>query len=106
MPVRLQERMDVWEEPRGCRVVVIYEDLPSRDLAIQICDNLQHVFIRDMEFDFTWWRLKYLGDSEIARQAAQAAIDADLILLALRSVEDSSTQVIAWFEQWSWLRKH
>ncbi len=87
--------------PEVCRVAVAYEDALTRDYSIQLCDNLSQKFEGDLEFEFTWWGFKYLGDAEIAAQAAQAAIQADLIIVCVHRAESFSFEVQRWFEQWS-----
>jgi hypothetical protein len=52
-----------------------------------------------LEFQFDWWRFKYLADPEIAMEAALGATQADLILLAAESPE-LPTHVQRWFEGW------
>jgi hypothetical protein len=80
-----------------CSVVSIYEDLGSRDLLIQLCDSLSRQFKGDVDFQFDWCRFKYLADPGIALEAAQKAIEADLILLAPQST-DLPPHVQGWLE--------
>jgi hypothetical protein len=87
------------ERARRCAVVSIYEDLGSRQLLLQLCDSLARKFKDDLEFQFDWWRFKYLADPEIAMEAAQSAAQADLILLAAQS-PDLPVDVQKWFEGW------
>ena len=80
--------------------MVVYEDAPARDLAIDLCDRLVANFNRDLDFEFTWWRFKYFSDPEIAAQALEAATSADLIIVLAHRVEDFTADVQAWFEAW------
>ena len=82
-----------------CGVVSIYEDLGGRELLLQLCNSLAWKFKDDLEFQFGWWRFKYLADPEIAMEAAQSAAQADLILLAAPSSE-LPVEVQRWFEAW------
>ena len=84
---------------KRCAVVSIYEDIGGRDLLIQLCDSLVRKFKDDLEFQFDWWRFKYLADPGMAMEAAQKAAQADLILLAPRS-PDLPGYVEGWFEGW------
>jgi hypothetical protein len=81
-------------------VLVIYEDAPTRDRAVRLCDALVSKFSPDLEFEFTWWRFKFLSDPDLALQAAQAALEADLILVSVQRTEDLPLEVKAWFERW------
>jgi hypothetical protein len=87
------------ETTKRCGVVSIYEDLGSRDLLLHLCDALAWKFRDDLEFQFDWWRFKYLADPAIAMEAAQSAAQADLILLAAQSPE-LPVDVQRWFEGW------
>jgi hypothetical protein len=87
------------EITRRCAVVSIYEGLGDRDLLLRLCDSLAWKFKGDLEFQFDWWRFKYLADPEIAMEAAQRAAQADLILLAAQSPE-LPVDVQRWFEGW------
>ena len=87
------------ETTKRCGVVSIYEDLGSRDLLLHLCDALAWKFRDDLEFQFDWWRFKYLADPAIAMEAAQSAAQADLILLAAQSPE-LPVEVQKWFEGW------
>jgi len=81
-------------------VVVLYANTTARDAAVQLCDNLAKKFGSEMDFEFTWWGFKYLCDEEIGKQAASAALAADLILVAIEREEDLPLEVKAWFEKW------
>ena len=81
-------------------MVVLYEDVATRDAAVELCDTLTAKFGADLEFEFTWWGFRYLADDEIAKQAAGAALAADLILVSVRQAEDLPLEVKAWFERW------
>ena len=82
---------------KRCAVVSIYEDIGSRDLLIQLCDSLARRFKDDVDFQFDWWRFKYLADPGMAMEAAQKAIEADLILVAPQS-PDLPNYVQGWLE--------
>ena len=92
------------ERREVCSVMILYEDLHARALAIQLHDRLIPRFIGEIEFGFNWWRFDYLADPEIAREAAACALRADLILVSLHQLPDVSLTVKSWFETWLWKR--
>lgn len=94
------EEMNLVEGARLCTGAVVYEDTPARDAAIALGKSLARRFEGDLEFEFTWWRFKYLGDSEIARLAAQAAVQADLVILSVRNMNAVTTELAPWFDLW------
>ena len=91
---------EFWPKPEVCTVVVLYADPITRSAAVELCDNLAKKFGTEMDFEFTWWGFKYLNDEEIGRQAASAALTADLILVSIQRAEDLPLEVKAWFEKW------
>jgi hypothetical protein len=84
--------------------MVLYEDLPARDLAIQLHDRLILRFMGDIEFAFNWWRFDFLADPQIAREATSCALSADLVLVSLHQLAEASLAVKGWFETWLWKR--
>lgn len=92
---------EIWtDKPEWCEVAVIYEDIPSRDSAIRISQHLANQFARDLDFTFSWWKFKYLSDTELAAEAAQAASRSDLVMFATRSDRNLPAEVKNWVEQW------
>ena len=87
-------------KPQVCTLAVVYEDAPARDLAIRLCDGLARKFEKELDFEFTWWRFKYLSEPEIARQAGRAVAAADLIIVSIHSGDDFPLEVKAWFDGW------
>ena len=83
-----------------CKIAVIYHDVVCRDLAIRLCDRLLQTFVNDLDFNVTWWGIKYLPDPKVAWQAARAAAKADLILIAVPGQEHLSGTLKAWVEHW------
>ena len=99
-----QKHQDGGNDTHWCSVVVVYEDSASRDVAIRVCKNLERTFEHEVRFDCSWWRFKYLADPEISQLATQAALEANLILVAIDLADDLPMEVTAWFEQWSSFR--
>jgi len=66
-----------------CRLVVIYEDHPSRDRAIQVCDHLQQQFAGDITFEISWWKFNLLADSQVASQFTDVMARVDLIFVSV-----------------------
>ncbi|MSU59539.1 MAG: hypothetical protein EXS35_15440 [Pedosphaera sp.] len=83
------------EEP-WC-VVVIYEDKPSRDHAMAVCDHLVGKFWTEVEFTFRWWRMDFLTDPDLARVAGDDAAKADIILFSSAAETDLTTPMAQWF---------
>lgn len=87
-----------WSAPEKCGVMVLYEEVPSRDLALRVCDRISQNFAGDLEFEFTWWGLRYLSDAQVSLEARRFAMEADLIIVAVQRTALLSMEVLAWFE--------
>ena len=85
--------------------VVLYEDLATRDRAMEICDRLVHKFWADVEFEFSWWRFDFLHDSALAGDAVRLAARSELILLAAHAGRELPPQVKSWIESWLPIRE-
>jgi hypothetical protein len=80
--------------------VVVYEDQPTRDRALGLCDDLIRKFWSDLDVEFSWWRFDYLGDADLASQAADAAIKADLVIFSAHSAKELPLPVRSWIDLW------
>jgi hypothetical protein len=91
------------KEVRGiagvCDVMVVYEDADALDAALNVCKRLVTQFEGDIEFHFTWWGFKFFKDPAISNQAAELAIQTDLIVFSSNEAEVPAS-VKAWFEAW------
>jgi len=85
-------------------VTVVYEDTGARERALSLCHHLVQGFRTEIDFDFNWWRFRYLEDSDIAQAAAQAAAQADILLFSATSRDDLPEEVRNWTELWVPLR--
>jgi len=82
-------------------VLVLYEDKPTRDRAMRLCDRLVTNFWADVEFDFHWWRTDFLDDPRMAEVAATAATTADIYIFSSAPESSLSPMLLKWFESWS-----
>jgi hypothetical protein len=90
-----------FEPQETCRVVVIYEDVPTRQRALAACDFLTRQLWADIELAFQWWRVDFLTNAELASQAAETALTADFVILALEPDRQLSETLKSWFASWS-----
>lgn len=85
-------------------VTVVYEDTGSRERALSLCHHLAQGFRAEIDFNFTWWRFRYLEDTDIAQAAAQAAAASDILLFSASSQHELPEHVQNWTELWLPLR--
>ncbi len=84
----------------ACTVLVLYEDLATRQRGLAACDYLMRNFWAEVEFEFHWWRTDFLADASLAATAAEKASEASLIFLCSAGTKQPSASLIAWFDSW------
>lgn len=87
-----------------CRVAVTYEATSDRQRAVCLCHHLADRFWEEVDFEFSWWRFRYLEDPEIADAAGCAARAADIIVVAAPVMSEPPAQMLDWFNFWAPLR--
>ena len=85
-------------------VVIVYEDVSTREEAVRFSDDLVGRFWADYEFDFGWWAVQDLDQADKGTNAAAKAIKADLLVFALQPDGSMPDAVLAWIEDWIRLR--
>jgi hypothetical protein len=63
-----------------CEIIVMYEDISSRAAAMEVCQRLRIQLQDKMQLMFDFWKLKYLGEPELARRASEAAARAEVVI--------------------------
>jgi hypothetical protein len=81
-------------------VVVVYEGEMTREVAVSFCDHLVERFWNRCGFDVSWWSFGQLESQRSALQAAERAIEADLIVFATRPEGEIPLAVHGWMESW------
>jgi hypothetical protein len=81
-------------------VVIIYEDLPTREEAVKFSDGLVRRFWSEFEFDVGWWSMQDLEKSGGARAAAEKAAKADLLVFALKPEGELPDCFFGWVDRW------
>jgi hypothetical protein len=81
-------------------VVVVYEDLPTRERAMVACDHLVNQFWPEIEFKFHWWRTDFLEDDGMALTAGENAAQSDFVVYCGGPEKELSPKTRRWFETW------
>jgi hypothetical protein len=84
----------------SCAVLVLYEDVATRQGGLAACDYLVQNFWAEVNFEFHWWRTDFLADPALARAAAEEACKADLIFLCSTATRELSATLRTWFDSW------
>jgi hypothetical protein len=82
------------------RVVVLYEDVATREFAASASPELSHPPAEGGELIIQWCSFDGLADSRLAQDAAAGAASADLIIFAMNPGGDLPVPVKLWIETW------
>lgn len=88
-----------------CQIVVLYEDVSTRQRAQRACTRLVDQFAPEMCFHFTWCKFDRLGSAPRATAAARAATRADLIIFAAHDEGEWPEHLKRWIESWQYRRQ-
>ena len=72
----------------------------ARERAVVFCDQLVRRFWARFEFDVSWWSFAMLEQAAAAKEAAEKAARADLIVFSAAPEGDFPPPVKAWIETW------
>jgi hypothetical protein len=97
---RTNDSGSVLETKTGWSVVVVYEDAATRECAVTFCDQLVSRYWAKCEFDVSWWSFALLEESTTAKEAAEKAARAELIIVSARPGGDFPSPLKAWIESW------
>ncbi len=89
-----------WEPKYPFDLVVAYEDLASRKRALQLYDHLAGQLLDEYDFQCAWWKFEHLQDRHLVARAADAATDANMIIVAVRDGLQLPATAKRWIEKW------
>lgn len=81
-------------------VVILFEDVPTREKAVKFCDQLVEQHWRENEFGMTWLPFSALSDSNAAMDALEKSCGADIVIFAARPEGPIPPVVTEWVESW------
>jgi hypothetical protein len=98
----LNPRLDTahWEPKFPFDLVVAYEDTHTRNRAQHLYDHLAQQLLDDYDFQCSWWKFDHLSNAALRRQAADAATEANMIILCMRAREHLMPVHRHWLEDW------
>jgi hypothetical protein len=89
-----------WEPKFPFDLVVAYEDRQTRDRALHLYDHLAQQLLDDYDFQCSWWKFDHLTNRTLSQQAADAATDANMIVISLHARPELLPLHQAWIEEW------
>jgi hypothetical protein len=90
-----------WDPKYPFDLVVAYEDTPTRNRAFQLYDHIAQQLLGDYDFQCSWWKFDHLHDPAVCEQAADAAANANMVILSLRGDKDLPPVFKAWLQGWA-----
>ena len=81
------------------KIAVVYQDTLAQSWAIQMCRPVRQKFGGEHVHN-TWHSVHSLGDPEILVEAAQAALAADVIVVAVHAADELPPELCAWIDVW------
>jgi hypothetical protein len=95
-----------WEPKFPFDLVVAYEDLQTRNRALHLYDHLAQQLLDDYDFQCSWWKFDHLINRTLCQQAADAAVDANMVIISMQARPELLPSHQAWLEEWLPRRPH
>lgn len=106
-PVELPRQNVFSDEPESAspssgyefKIAVVYQDTLAQDWAIQMCRPVRQKFGGE-NVRSTWHSVRSLSDPKILVEAAEAALAADVIVIAVHAADELPPELCAWIDVW------
>jgi len=95
-----------WDPKLPFDLVVAYEDLETRNRALHLYDHLAQQLLDDYDFQCSWWKFDHLTNKTLRQQAADAAVEANMVILSIRAHDELPRTHKLWLEDWISRRHH
>src|SRR5436190_1105808 len=95
-----------WEPKFPFDLVVAYEDSETRKRTLHLYDHLAQQLLDDYDFQCSWWKFDHLTNPTLRQQAADSAVDANMVILSIRAHKDLPPTHKLWLEDWISRRHH
>ena len=89
-----------WEPKFPFDLVVAYEDTDTHNRALHLYDNVARQLLDDYDFQCSWWKFDQLSDERLRQEAADAAADANMVILSIRAHTDLPLPHKLWLDDW------
>ena len=106
--VKLSSAMDAYqgfdvEDRPKFNVAIIYEDGAAGKRAKHFYDRVIRELVDECDFSLELWSFQVLAVPQIGNSAAEAAAQADFVIISMHRKAQLSTQTRDWIERWSGL---
>ena len=83
----------------GLAVTVIYQDEPTRQWALEVCDRVG-ALAGTHALNIRWWKLEDLNQPAVLAGAVSTALRADVLMVAIRAAEAFPLPLNVWVNSW------
>lgn len=77
----------------------VYQDAATREWATQVASHAIQL-VGQRSAHSTWWKIGELGEPRFVMDAVQAAVTADLLIVAVRAADKMPFDLYEWIESW------
>lgn len=95
-----------WEPKFPFDLLVGYDDKETRNRALHLYDHFAQQLLDDYDFQCSWWKLDHLANPALRQNAADAAVEANMVILSLRANSRFNHDQTQWIEDWTSRRHH
>lgn len=89
-----------WEPKFPFDLVVAYEDTETRSRALHLYDHLAQQLLDDYDFQCSWWKFDHLASPVLLQEAADSAVDANMVILSIRAHRELPAIHQSWVNEW------
>ena len=101
-----RQRDSRWAPKYPFDLLVAYDDVITRNRALQLYDRLTQQLADDYDFKCTWWKFDHLRDATLREQAVDAAAEANMIILSIHANKELPVSAKTWTETWLARKEH
>jgi len=87
------------ETEYGLNVALVYQDIPTRKWATQVCDQVAQLAGKDA-VHCSSWEINRLSDPEMLMDAILMTLVADVIMVSIYDAKELPIELCAWFNAW------
>src|SRR5262245_57031790 len=89
-----------WDQKVPFHLLVAYEDPGTRDRALHLSHHLSKQLAEDYDFHCSWWKFNHLTNAVLHEQAASAAREANMIVIAVQARPSPPSIQTEWLRSW------
>jgi hypothetical protein len=87
------------ETEYALNVTLVYQDIPTRKWATQVCDQVSRLAGKDA-VHCTQWEISSLSDPEVLQDAVLTTMLADVILISIYDAKELPVDLCVWIDTW------